>query len=202
MSVPCWSWLHAFSVCLSVLTHAGKQRHDLQFPLSQQTLVPKLPLSKSEVTLPDSLMENAIFLQIPRPLWAQIALNKVVFYNKLNVIMWFATKGHCLYFPMNSVHIRFPGIRRPSLYPDYKDYTIYISIYCVYYKYTDLYKTIREAARIITVFTRHILLREIHSVNTINTVSLVIYNTVIVCWTCMAAQCYVSFNCSHLLKHP
>lgn len=132
----------------------------------------------------------------------KLPLIKSCFITKLNVIMWFATKGHCLYFPMDSVHIRFPGIRRPSLYPDYKDYTIYISIYCVYYKYTDLYKSIREAARIITVFTRHILLREIHSVNTINTVSLVIYNTVIVCWTCMAAQCYVSFNCSHLLKHP
>lgn len=107
-------------------------------------------------------------------------------------MLWFATNGHCLYLLKDSVHIRFPGIRRPNLYPNNKDYTIYRSIYCVYFKYRDLCKTTRKAARIITVFTRHILLREMHSMNTTSKVSLVIYNTVIVCWACVAAQCYIS----------
>ena len=85
-----------------------------------------------------------------------------------------------MYFPRDSVHIGFPGIRWPSLYPDYKDCTV--SIHCVYCKYTDLYKTIRKVAGIITVFARHKLLREIHSMNTRNKVSLATRDAVIVCW--------------------
>lgn len=75
-----------------------------------------------------------------------------------------------------------------------------ISIYCVYSTYTALYRTKRKAARTITVFTRRILLREIHSRNTANKVSIVLYNTVIVYLAWVAAQCHLSFNCSRLLK--
>lgn len=117
--------------CPSVLTHAGKQRPDLQFPLLQQTLLPELPLSKPEATLPDSLMESTGFCIFQDQCEHKLPLIKLWFITNLDVIMWFATKGHCLHLPMDSVHISFPGVRRPSLYPDYKDYTIYIKVYTV-----------------------------------------------------------------------
>lgn len=62
----------------------------------------------------------------------------------------------------------------------------------------------RKAGRIITADTRHTLLKEIHITNATNKVPFVVYNTVIVpaCLGWVAEQCYLSFNCSHLLKHP
>lgn len=86
-----------------------------------------------KLTLPDSLMQNAIFCIFQDQFELKLRWIKSLFIIKFNVIMQFATKSHCLYFPVDSDHFSFPGIRRPSLYADYKGFTIYIYIYvCVY----------------------------------------------------------------------
>lgn len=135
------------SVCPSLHVLRGRDRTCSFLCDSRLCLLNSLSLNL-KFTAPDSLMQNAIFCIFQDQTEPKLHWIKSLFIIKFNVIIWFATKSHCLYFPMDLDHTSFPGIRSPNLYAYYKDYTIYIlkkiQVFTVYSVSIQSYTRLKE----------------------------------------------------------